>query len=88
MRPFPGIVDYYIDHIPAFAKIAVLLSDPLKKGKSGKVQLNEAQEPAYSLIKKYLLQEPVLKLTDLMKPFVLRTDVSGGLGSSCTVSGE
>ena len=49
----------------------------LKKGKSEQVKLNEAQEHAYSLIKEYLLQEPVLKLPDLMKPFVLRTDASG-----------
>ena len=32
---------------------------------------------AYSLLKEYLLQEPVFKVTDLMKPFVLRTDASG-----------
>ena len=37
----------------------------------------EAQERAYCLLKEYLLQEPVLKLPDLSKPFVLRTDASG-----------
>ena len=40
--------------------------------------MNEAQERVYSLLKEYLLQEPVLKLPDLIKPFVLRTDASGG----------
>ena len=44
---------------------------------SEQVQWNEAQEHAYSLLKEYLLQEPVLKLPDLMKLFVLRTDASG-----------
>ena len=44
---------------------------------SEQVQWNEAQEHAYSLLKEYLPQEPVLKLPDLMKPFVLRTDASG-----------
>ena len=53
------------------------LSDLFKKGKSEQVQWNEAQERAYSLLKEYMLQEPVLKLPDLMKPFVLRTDASG-----------
>ena len=42
-----------------------------------KVKWNEVQERAYSLLKEYLLQEPVLKLPDLIKPFVLRTDASG-----------
>ena len=72
-----GLVDFYRDHIPAFAEISAPLSDLLKKGKSEQVQWNEAQEPAYSLLKEYLLQEPVSKLPDLMKPFVLRTDASG-----------
>ena len=63
------------------------LSDLLKKGKSEQVQWNEAQERAYSLLKEYLLQEPVLKLPDLMKPFVLRTDASG-VGVADDVTGE
>ena len=73
VRSFPGLVGYYRDHIPAFAKISALLSDLLK---SEQVQWNEAQERAHSMLKEYLLQEPVLKLPDLMKPFVLRTDAS------------
>ena len=77
MRSFLGLVGYCRDHIPAFAKISAPLSDLLKKGKSEQVQWNEAQERAYSLHKEYLLQEPVLKLPDLMKLFVLRTDASG-----------
>ena len=77
VRSFLGLVGYHRDHIPAFAKISAPLSDLLKKGKSEQVQCNEAQERAYSLLKEYLLQEPVLKLPDLMKPFVLRTDASG-----------
>ena len=77
VRSFIELVGYYRDHIPAFAEISVPLSDLLKKGKSEQVQWNEAQERAYSLLKEYLLQEPLLKLPDLMKPFVLRTDASG-----------
>ena len=61
-------------------RISGLLKRPhpsLKKGKSEKVQWNEAQERPYSLLKEYLLQEPVLKLPDLMKPFSLKIDASG-----------
>ena len=76
-RSFLGLVGYYRNHIPAFAEISAPLSNLLKKEKSEQVQWNEAQERVYSLFKEYLLKEPVLKLPDLMKPFVLRTDASG-----------
>ena len=77
VRSFLGLVGYYRDHIPALAEISAPLSDLLKKGMSEQVQWNEAQERAYSLLKEYLLQKPILKLPDLIKPFVLRTDASG-----------
>ena len=77
VRSFLGLVGYYRDHIPAFAEISAPLSDLHKKGKSEQVQWNEAQERANSLLKEYLLKEPVLRLPDLKKPFVLRTDASG-----------
>ena len=77
VRFFLGSVGYYRNHIPAFAEISAPLSDLHKTGKSEQVQWNETQECAYSLHEEYLLQELVLKLPDLMKPFVLRTDVSG-----------
>ena len=76
-RPNLCLVGYYRDHIPAFTKISAPLTDLLKQGKAEHIQWSEAQERAYSLIKEYLLQEPVLKLPDLSKPFVLRTDTSG-----------
>ena len=57
MRSFLGIVGYYRDHMPAFAENSATLSDLLMIGKSKQVQLNEAQEHAYSLLKEYLLQE-------------------------------
>ena len=76
LRSILGLVGYYRDHIPAFTEISALLSGLLKKRKSEQVQWNEAQERAYSLLKDYLLQEPVLKLPDLIKPFVVRTDAS------------
>ena len=77
VRSFLGLVGCYRDHIPAFTEVSAPLSNLLKKGKSEQVQWNEAQERAYSLLKEYLLQEAVLKLPDLMKPFVLRTYASG-----------
>ena len=65
VRSFLGLIGYYRDHIPAFVEISAPLSDLLKKGKSKQVQWNKAQE------------RTVLKLPDLMKPLVPRTDASG-----------
>ena len=76
VRSFLGLIGYYRDHIPAFAKISTPLTDLLKKGKAEHIRWSEAQERAYSLLKEYLLQEPVLKLPDLSKPFVLWTETS------------
>ena len=52
VRSFLGLVSYYRDHIPAFTEISAPLSNILKKGKSERVQWKEAQEHAYSLLKK------------------------------------
>ena len=46
VRYFQGLVGYYRDHIPVFAKISAPLSDLLKKGMSEQVQWKEAQECA------------------------------------------
>ena len=77
VRSFLGLVGYYRDHITVFTEISAPLTDLLKKGKSEHIQWSEAQERAYSLVKEYLLQEPVLKLPDLSKLVVLWTDASG-----------
>ena len=77
VRSFLGLLGYYRDHVPAFAEISAPLTDLLKEGKAEHIQWSEAQERAYSLLKEYLLQDPVLKLTDLSKPCVLGTGASG-----------
>ena len=60
---FLGLIGYYRDHKPAFAKISAPLTDLLKKGKAEHIQCSEAHS-VYSFLKEYLLQKPVLKLTD------------------------
>ena len=69
VRSFLGLIGYFRDHIPAYAEVSAPVTDLLKKGKAEHIQWSEAHDRAYSL-----LQEPVLKLPDLSKPFVLRTD--------------
>ena len=60
----------------------------LSKIKSEQVQWNEAQEHAYSVLKEYMLQEPVLKLPDLMKLFHSENRCIWSWISSHTVAGE
>ena len=76
MRSSFGLIGYYRDPIPAFAEISAPLTDLLKKGKAEHTQWSEAQERAYSKLNEYMLQQPVLKLPDLNKLFVLWTDAS------------
>ena len=66
VRFFLGLVGYYRDHIPVFAKISAPITDLPKKGKAEHIQWSET----HSLLKEYLLQEPVLKLPDLSNPFM------------------
>ena len=56
VRSVLGLVGNYRDHIPAVAQITVLLIDLLKNR-----HWNDAQERAWSLLKEYLLQVPILK---------------------------
>ena len=53
------------------------INRPPEERKGRTYPVERSTERAYSLLKEYLLQEPVLKLPDLSKPFVLRTDLSG-----------
>ena len=70
VRSFFSLVGYYRDHIPSFPKVSAPLTDIMKKGKAEHIQWSNAQELKYSLLKQYLLQERVLKLPDLSKPFI------------------
>ena len=83
VRSFLGLVNFYRAHIPLFAAISAPLSDLTPKGQPKKARWGEAQERAFLTLQERLLKEPILKLPDHQKPFILRTDVSNcGLGAS------
>ncbi|KAK7011616.1 hypothetical protein BgiMline_003291 [Biomphalaria glabrata] len=82
VRSFLGMCGYYQKFIPHFNSIAAPLSDLTKKDRPDKVTWNEECELAFQRLKEYLTSSPVLKLPDLSRTFVLRTDASGsGLGA-------
>lgn len=66
-----GLVGYYRDFIPSFAAIAAPLSDLTRKGQPSKVEWGDAHEKAYQIIK-ILLTNPILRLPDPEKTFVLK----------------
>ena len=82
VRSFMGLTGFYRAYIPNYASIAAPLTDLTKKGMSNTVSWGEAQENAYSTLKHLLVSKPILRLPDLSRPFILRTDASDvGLGA-------
>ena len=77
-----GLAGYYRDFIPNFAAIAAILSDLTRKGQPSKVEWGDTQEKAYQTIKILLTIDPILRLPDPEKTFVLRTDaLDYGIGA-------
>ena len=62
---------------------AAPLTDLTRKGQPNKIQWGQAQEKAFSSLQDCLLKQPILKLPDHSKPFILRTDASNfGVGAA------
>jgi len=82
IRCFLGLAGFYRKFIPNFSAIAAPLSDLTKKGLPNRIQWGDIQENAFCTLKKLLCAQPILKLPDLEKPFILRTDASDvGIGA-------
>ncbi|KAM7309659.1 uncharacterized protein ISCGN_006655 [Ixodes scapularis] len=82
VRSFLGLTGYYRDFIPDYATIASPLSDLTKKGTPNNVPWREEQDKAFTELKKKLANPPILRLPNLDRPFVLRTDASDrGVGA-------
>ena len=82
MRSFLGLASFYRRYVPNFAAIASPLSDATKKGKPNVVTWEEPLLRAYKTLKAALTSNPVLRLPDFSKSFLLQTDASDkGLGA-------
>eukprot|EP00794_Sanderia_malayensis_P004220 gene4220-4782_t len=82
VKSFLGLTGYYRNFIPNYAAIASPLSYLTKKGLPNVVEWTDAHEKAYKTLKKMTVTKPVLRLPDISKPFVLRTDASNtGIGA-------
>jgi len=57
-------------------------TDATRKGNPIEIVWNEAREHAFQELKRRISTPPILKLPDVTKPFILRTDVSHvGIGA-------
>ena len=82
VRSFLGLANYYRKFVPDFSAIASPLTDLTRKNMPLKVQWTEACQKSFDTLKARLTSDLVVKLPDLTKPFLLRTDASNtGLGA-------
>ena len=82
VRSFLGLAGYYRRFIPSFAETAAPLTDLTKKGASSKVEWQPVHEHAFNTLKTQLTKEPILRLPDLAKSFILQADASdNGIGA-------
>lgn len=76
VRAFLGLTSYYREFIPNYAEISAPLTELTRKGESNIVQWTAAHEEAFRKLKQCISSPPVLRLPDLSKMFILRTDAS------------
>jgi len=82
VRSFLGFAGYYRRHVPGFSTIALPLTDLTKKAAPNRVEWTDECEIAFQHLKRALTTESILRLPNLERDFVLRTDASeAGLGA-------
>ena len=73
VRSLIGLVNWYI---PDCATLLSPISDLTKSKGPNLVEWGESQERAFNKLKDILSSEPILKLPDLQKDFILQTNAS------------
>ncbi|XP_064469791.1 uncharacterized protein LOC135384523 [Ornithodoros turicata] len=76
VRAFLGLTGYYRDFIPHYAEVATPLTELTRKRSSNTVDWRDEHEAAFNELKRLLTVAPILRLPDLGKEFILRTDAS------------
>ena len=77
-----GQASFYREYIPDYSTVIAPLSDLTRKGYPEKVVWTQETTNSFEKLRKLLSSEPVLRIPDNNKEYVLRTDASGrGLGA-------
>ena len=74
MKQFLGLVGYYRKFVPQFADIARPLNALTRK--DVEFEWNEICQESFELLKRKLIEVPILQYPDPSKPYVLFTDAS------------
>ena len=82
LQSFLGLTGYYRQFCPSYSSIAIPLTDLTKSKMPNKINWTPQAIAAFIELKSKLVHSPILKLPEVEKGFVLRTDASGyGLGA-------
>ena len=71
-----GLLGYYRRFVPNYSKVAQPLTDLTRKAQPNKVRWSEECQNSLEMLKNMLTAEPVLRVPNLDKPFVVQTDAS------------
>ena len=74
VRSFLGLVNYYRQHLPNIAQVALPLTELTKQTTVWKWGVEE--ETAFKKIKDMITMAPVLQVADTSKPFIISCDAS------------
>ena len=84
-RSLLGMVNFYRRYVPNCAEVIAPISDLTKGRAPNVVEWGERQERAFVQIKNILSKEPILKLPDLERPFIVQTDASDENLGACLI---
>ena len=77
-----GLINFYRRYIPDCATLISPLTDLTRSRAPNRVEWGDKHEAAFTKVKGVLSKEPILKLPDLDKEFILQTDASDvGIGA-------
>ena len=79
------MVNFYRCYVPNCAEIIASLSDLTKSRAPNIVEWGEKQERSFTQIKQLLSKEPILKLPDLDRPFIVQSDASSQALGACLI---
>jgi len=71
IRSLLGLINFYRRYIPDCATLISPLTDLTRSIAPNRVEWGDKQEAAFTKVKEVLLKEPILKLPDLDKEFIL-----------------